>query len=143
VIALDWDTEADLDLRVVGPDTRGNPVEIWTKRRLSTAKVPPVEPKPDATEIATAGELDFDSNQQCVIDGRRQENVVWKQTAPTGSYVVRVDAFSLCGEPTAHWRLRALRDGVQVHAVEGQMTDWDTRGDHGLGAGLTVLTFTL
>lgn len=143
VISLEWDSEADLDLRVTAPDTRGMPVEIWTKRRLAIAKTPPGEPKPDAAEIATAGELDFDSNAQCVIDGRRQENVVWKQMPPSGAYAVRVDAFSLCGEVAARWRARAFLNGNLIGQSQGEMTDWDTRGDHGAGAGLGVLSFNL
>ena len=143
VVSLDWDSESDLDLRVIAPDTRGNPIEIWTKRRLSTGKVPPGEPKPDAAEIAMAGELDFDSNAQCVIDGRRQENITWKQAPPVGAYTVRVDAFSLCGEASARWRVRAFLGGALVGQAQGQMTDWDTRGDHAAGAGLTVLSFNL
>jgi len=143
VISLEWDTEADLDLRVTAPDTRGMPVEIWTKRRLSIAKTPPGEPKPDATEIAAAGELDFDSNAQCALDGRRQENVVWKQMPPAGTYTVRVDAASLCGEAAARWRASAYLNGSVIQQAQGEMTDWDTRGDHGAGAGLQVLTFNL
>ncbi len=100
-------------------------------------------PKPDAAEIATAGELDFDSNEQCVIDGRRQENVVWKQAPPAGSYTVRVDAFSLCGEVAARWRVRVFLGGTLLGQARGQMTESDTRGDHVAGAGLTVLSFTL
>jgi hypothetical protein len=143
VISLDWDSEADLDLRVTAPDAQGNEVEIWSRNKSSLARPAPGDPPATADEIAAAGFLDFDSNSQCQIDGRLQENVIWKtKPAQTLSlYTVRVDAFSMCGEALAHWRVRVLLDGQEVAQAAGQVGDADTRFDHGPGAGLLALEF--
>ena len=55
--------------------------------------------------------LDFDSNAQCVIDGRRAENLIIKQSPPKGAYTVRVDTANMCAVSAARWHLRVLRDG--------------------------------
>ena len=143
VISLDWDTEADLDLRVTAPDAQGKEVEIWSRNKSSLARAAPGDPPATADEIAAAGFLDFDSNSQCQIDGRLQENVIWKtKPAQTLSlYTVRVDAFSMCGEVLAHWHVRVLLDGQEVAQAAGQVGDSDTRFDHGPGAGLLALEF--
>ena len=143
VISLDWDTEADLDLRVTAPDAQGNEVEIWSRNKSSLARPAPGEPPASADDIAAAGYLDFDSNSQCQIDGRCQESVIWKTSpARTSSlYTVRVDAFSMCGEMLAHWHARVLLDGQEVAQAAGQVGDADTRFDHGPGAGLLALEF--
>ena len=143
VISLDWDTEADLDLRVTAPDAQGKEVEIWSRNKSSLARPAPGDPPATADEIAAAGFLDFDSNSQCQIDGRLQENVIWKTNPPQTSslYSVRVDAFSMCGEVLAHWHVRVLLDGQEVAQAAGQVGDADTRFDHGPGAGLLALEF--
>ena len=143
VISLDWDTEADLDLRVTAPDAQGNEVEIWSRKQSSLARPAPGEPPASADDIAASGRLDFDSNSQCQIDGRRQENIYWttKPVATLSLYTVRVDAFSMCGEVLAHWRVRVLLDGQAAKQAAGQVGDADTRFDHGPGAGLLALEF--
>jgi hypothetical protein len=136
VVSLDWDVQADLDLRVVDP----NGAEIWHKKINSyVAPPPPASPGPDA--YLDGGILDFDSNAECVIDGLRQENVIWHRTPPVGTYTVRVDTFSLCGLPAARWHLRVLRDDALVTEARGTSLPSDTRFDHGPGAGLLVLDF--
>ncbi len=141
VVRLDWDTEADLDLHVVlpsdGADAGVN--EIYSRKPSGL---------PLATQGATddegqaAGYLDFDSNRQCVIDGRRMENVIFPTTAPAGHYIVRVDTFSLCGQVTARWRVQVFTNGTATGLVAyGQSTDTDTRFPHGLGAGVQALAF--
>jgi hypothetical protein len=136
VVSLTWDTEADLDLHVVEPDG----IEIWA--RHITSFVPPAPGDPiDPAKLAAAGYLDFDSNSQCVIDGRRQEDVLWKQPPPVGVYTVRVDTFSLCGESAARWALTATLNGMQIGAVSGAVGDADTRMAHDAGAGVLALQF--
>ena len=143
VISLDWDTEADLDLRVTAPDANGNEVEIWSRKQSSVVKPAPGEPPLSADDLNQAGRLDFDSNNQCLIDGRRQENVYWvvKPPATQSLYSARVDTFSMCGELLAHWRVRVLLDGTQVAAAEGQVGEVDSRFEHGPGAGLLAVEF--
>jgi hypothetical protein len=134
VITLSWDTESDLDLHVVDPDG----MEIWA-RNINSAMKPPVGSPPDPMAQAAAGTLDFDSNANCVIDGRRVENVVYTMGPPPGHYRVRVDAFSLCGEAVAHWTLEARHHDQVFARAHGTATDFDTRFGHDLGAGVLAL----
>ena len=148
VISLDWDTEADLDLRVTAPDANGKEVEMWSGKQSTLIGPAPGDPPLTTDELTTAltvaGRLDFDSNNQCQIDGRRQENVYWvvKPSATQSLYSIRVDTFSMCGEVLAHWRVRVLLDGQVAASAEGQVGEVDSRFDHGSGAGLLALEFT-
>lgn len=148
VISLAWDTEADLDLHVVAPNPTDptTPIEIWSKTPVGLPPhvpgTPPLAGAELTAAIAAAGKLDFDSNANCVIDGRRRENVVFTEGPPAGDYVVRVDAFSMCGQVDAQWQVTAaLGDGTPAGFARWEATDTDTRGSHGAGAGRTAFTF--
>jgi hypothetical protein len=136
VITLTWDTESDLDLHVVDP----HGIEIF-KRNINSWAPPP--PGQDGGDPNSGGILDFDSNANCVIDGRRQEDVVWSETPPPGHYIARVDTFSLCGQVSAHWMVRAFRAGKQIAEGTGSSFESDTRQPHDRGAGLTAIEFDL
>jgi hypothetical protein len=136
VVHLAWSGRADLDLHVIDPTG----VEIWS-RHPSGYQPPPPPQLPDPTAAADAAQLDLDSNAHCAIDGRDQENVVYMQPPPRGHYVVRVDAFSLCGDVLGDWRVEAIRDGASIGAAAGEAVDADTRAAHDAGAGRTALEF--
>lgn len=131
VFTLTWDTESDMDLHVVDPS--GTEID----HDQMSDQPPPFDPQPAG---GSYGFLDWDSNANCVIDGKREEDVVWPNPPPSGTYVVRVDAASLCGQPIAHWTVRAISNGTQVSEAQGTAVDADTRGPHGQGAGVTALT---
>ncbi len=138
VVSLWWDTEADLDLHVVDPSG----VEIWARNINSyTAPLPGDPVDPDAWQAG--GILDFDSNGNCTIDGRRRENTIWKTSAPPGHYVVRVDTASLCQDITARWTVDVFHEGAPVGSAEGQSIRADTRHSKGAGGGVTALEFDL
>jgi hypothetical protein len=141
VISLDWDTEADLDLHVQLPITDGGIDEIWSRK--PTGLAPGGSESPSASAAIDSGYLDFDSNCECVIDGRRQENVIFPTTAPSGQFIARVDTFSLCSQVGAGWRVRLFTAGAAspVAASYGQSTPTDTRFPHGQGAGVQALVF--
>ena len=140
VISLDWDTQSDLDLHVVLPsDGDAGVNEIWSRKPsgLPTGTV-------GATDDAAAdsGYLDADSNSQCVLDGRRMENVIFPTAPPGGNYIVRVDTFSLCGEVAARWRVRVFTNGSPTPLIAyGQSTETDMRFPRGQGAGVEALIF--
>ncbi len=136
VVSLFWDTEADLDLRVVQPDG----VEIW-KRNINSYEPPPPGEPADPAAWKKGALLDFDSNASCVIDGRRRENVIWKEAAPKGTFLVRVDTPSLCDAAAARWTAEVYREGERIARAQGQSTDTDTRAPHDRGAGVLALTF--
>jgi hypothetical protein len=144
VISLAWNTEADLDLHVVFPDG----TEIY---RLHRSDYVPGEIKPPPANLSTFVKarhayLDFDSNAQCVIDGRRVENVVWGPDAgiQSGTYTVRVDTFSLCNQSYADWQVGAFVDAGQIAGATGESLKSDEAYfQHGAGAGVTAFTFTI
>ncbi len=136
IISLTWDTEADLDLHVV--DTAG--VEIYKGNLNSYQKPPPGTPV-DPSAVKSGGILDFDSNADCVIDGRRAEHVTYANAPPSGHYTVRVDTFSLCDAHSANWRVSATLDGKGLGTSHGESTDADEQTAHDRGAGVLALEF--
>jgi hypothetical protein len=136
VVSLRWDTEADLDLHLIVPGG----VEVWARNINSYQTPPPGVPR-DASAWQQGGILDADSNAGCVIDGRRQEDVVWQAAPPAGSYLVRVDTASLCGAPAARWTVDVLEDGVPVGASQGESLPSDARFSKGPGSGVQALAF--
>ena len=154
VITLEWDTNADLDLHAVVPvdptvtlpagvDPKPT-VEVWAKSPLALPPSGTGYPVDDPA-VKGVGHLDVDSNANCIIDGRRQENIIFGNPPPSGQYTVRVDAFSMCGQASAQWTVTVTdMDGNPVrNPATWQATDADTRGTHGLGAGRLALDFPL
>lgn len=135
VFRLSWDTEADLDLHVVTPDG----VEVFARNIDSVEPPPPGRPV-DPAAWQSGGILDIDSNAECVIDGRRQENVVWTTPPPSGGYVVRVDTFSLCNAPAARWDVFVFAGGRLLAHARGDSGPYDAQGSHDRGAGVLALT---
>lgn len=136
VVTLGWDTEADLDLHVVAP---GN-VEVWA-RNINSYQPPAPGSAVDPQAWQQGGILDFDSNAGCLIDGRRQEDVVWQSDPPPGPYVVRVDTASLCGAPAARWVVQVTAGGARLAASQGVALPGDARFSKGPGSGVQALTF--
>jgi hypothetical protein len=133
VISLDWDAPVDLDLHVQVPaDNDAGFVIVWAKARSA---------EPNLPDGGSDGTLDFDSNEDCQIDGLDRENVVWTGQPPTGHYIVRVDAFSLCGQMSAAWHAIAYTPQGTVGEASGVLTDAATREAPTAGAGLTAFEF--
>ncbi|MDB4979773.1 MAG: hypothetical protein JWM82_525 [Myxococcales bacterium] len=159
VVDLEWDTQADLDLHVhITPPNVGEvlPNNTTVKAYDVTAKTPTALPPGSHTqaEYDAAGKLQLDSNARCTSDGQHFERLLFDAMAvpPTGTYDVRIDTFSLCGESTARWHVQAYTnttgtptpilnaDGLPLEAY-GQSVDRDTVGDHGASAGVWALSF--
>ncbi len=138
VIGLVWDGVADLDLHVV--DALGG--EAWSGDPNTWEPPPPGDPA-DPDGHLTGGVLDHDGNASCHRDGRPAEHVVWRVPPPPGDYVVRVDARSMCGGPSAAWYVTASRKDELLGAARGVATRGDVRQAHGPGAGVLALRFTL
>lgn len=138
VISLWWDSESDLDLHVVTP----NGDEVWAGN-INSYDPYATTPITDAGAWNEGGILDVDSNPACVIDGRCNENVVWSAPPPAGEYLVRVDAFSLCGNSAARWTVEALLNGVSVGKAEGESLPSNQRFSKGKGSGLGALSFAV
>jgi hypothetical protein len=155
VISLRWDTQADLDLHVRVPNPSYDPAnkrmlpykDVWAKAPLALPPPPSSDPPYTQAQLDMAGKLDFDSNSQCVIDGLRQEDLIFPQAPPKGTYEVRVDAFAMCGEATARWDVAAyLGDPAATPPLKeayGQLGDLDTLTKHDGSAGTLAFTFTI
>jgi len=138
VISLAWDGVADLDLHVV--DALGG--EAWSDDPSTWVPPPPGEPV-DPTAYLTGGILDRDGNANCHRDGRPTEHVIWTMPPPAGNYIVRVDARSMCGGPSAAWYVAAYRNATLLGAARGVSVDLDVQESHGAGAGVLALRFAL
>jgi len=122
VVTLGWDTPSDLDLRVTAPSGQ----ELG------------------ARQLATDGGVFVqDSNDSCVLGGGQREHVMWQMPPMPGLYIVRVDTFSLCSASLAHYWVEVRRSSEVIHRAQGISRSTDTRFNHGMGAGVTVLTFEL
>jgi hypothetical protein len=125
VVSLSWTGAADLDLHLVLPDG----AEVFS----------------GDPALSQGGELfaylDFDSNAECSFDGRCQENILIPVDPPMGSYSVRVETRSLCGEPSAPFVVEVHVEGERSQRVEGTGLLAETRFPSGRGAGELVLTF--
>lgn len=88
VVDLKWDTAFDLDLHVTTPD--GIDINGSTPTAsLFDAGVPP--------------QFEIHSLQNCVVGGLPQEDLVFQDPPPEGTYQIRVDPFASCGAPAVHF----------------------------------------
>src|SRR5262249_31105495 len=94
VITLSWDTNADLDLQVIGPDK-----QLLEAKRPTTAEVE------GGMAIPAPYSFDRDSNANCVVDGLRVENLTWEDEAPHGRYDLYVNMFDACKQSAARFDL--------------------------------------
>jgi hypothetical protein len=145
VVTLEWDADADLDLKLRMPDINDPSMtdDVWAKAPLALPPRSSSEPPPAPDEVKAAGQLDMDSNGQCRIDGKRQENIVFPNPPPSGKYEVRVDAFSMCGQVSTHWHAIAVAGTDTLGEAHGQMSDADTRFAHTAGSGILAFGFTI
>jgi hypothetical protein len=146
VISLLWDTDSDLDLKVRVPDPADPtmPIDVWNKSSVALPVLENGDPPYTTDDVKNAGKLDYDSNAQCVLDGLRRENVIFPQTPPSGTYQVRVDSFSLCGQVAARWHAFAMANGTDLLGeAYGQAGDVDTQGSHGPATGILAFSFTV
>jgi hypothetical protein len=118
VLSLAWDRDVDLDLRVLTPD--GEFVE--PKSPTTALKVDGGVPDA-ALADPTTGIIDSDSNRSCVIDGRRLENLVWKEKPKPGRYAVWVNLFDGCGQDSVRFTLSAYSRDVLPDNLFGQRRD--------------------
>jgi hypothetical protein len=142
VVSLAWNAPVDLDLHVVAPLPDGSgTTEVWAKNPSALPAQGATNASVDAGDREASGYLDLDSNASCQIDNRDLENVVWTGAPPTGHYIARVDAFSLCGMKSAQWHVTASLRGTLVQDTWGTITAAEASMSHGAGAGMTAIEF--
>ncbi|HYP75416.1 MAG TPA: hypothetical protein VER12_05670 [Polyangiaceae bacterium] len=136
VASLSWGNDADVDLHLISPSGK----ELDPKHLSTTAiDEDTMLPAPGA------GTLDRDSIANCVLDGRRNENIVWATDATeppeAGTYTVIAHLFNSCGRPATNFVFDLFVDGQVTQHEAGVLLDIDA--DNGSGPGLYVTQFSL
>jgi hypothetical protein len=148
VFTLAWDSPFDLDLTVVTPSGRN----VNPKSNPVTASVdagPLVLTGQESVGLydGTTGIIDRDSMGNCVVDGWRQEDLVFQDYPETGFYDIYADPFASCGQPAVRFTLTIYEPGADgnLHATfsrSGELLANQTTGgaapDGGSVAGLFV-----
>lgn len=116
-VSVSWDGDSDVDLHVVDPSNE----EIYW----------------DNLSSASGGELDLDSNADCELDHKRNENVTWT-TAPAGEYTVRLDYYKNCDIEKTNYVVTVRVNGQPSKTYSGTFTGEGDQGDEGAGKAITT-----
>ena len=146
ILSLVWDTNVDLDLRLVTPSG-----SVVGGKSFSTLSASDGGISDTALKAPDVGILDRDSNGSCVLDGLRREDVSWQGKAPPGRYQVYVNLYDACGQASVRFKVvlylaESLPDGTwrlneQPALAEGEVLRNSANG--GSGPGLFVTEFNL
>lgn len=91
VVSVEWDTPVDLDLILVAPSgVVLNPKHPTTADADESGVIDPL--------TSGAGILLGDGNQDCVVDGKQREDIVFRDRPDPGTYKVYVNLSRACGE---------------------------------------------
>jgi hypothetical protein len=105
VVSLEWQSAADLDLRVFGSDGS----ELSQRNTLTEDGDP------------TLGRFESDANAGCAASGKARENAVWDERPKPGVYYVYVNLYDPCGQAAIPFVVTthvAKRDGDEFRQVE-------------------------
>ncbi len=121
LVSLGWDAPVDLDLHVELPSG----VIVGAKNVNAFEPIPGVQPPPDGTTLG--GYHDYDSNQQCTLDLRNRENVVWQVMPPPGRYRVYAELYSACDAAAVNFEATALQGTEALAGSGGTLYAFDAR----------------
>jgi hypothetical protein len=116
-VSVSWDGDSDVDLHVVDPSKE----EIYWDNQTS----------------ASGGELDLDSNADCELDHKRNENITWTK-APAGEYIVRLDYYKNCDVQKTNYVVTVRVNGQPTRTFSGTFTGSGDQGDEGAGKAITT-----
>ncbi len=111
-VSISWDVDSDVDLHVEDPS---GDEAYWAK--------PGVE---------SGGELDLDSNADCELDHKRNENITWSK-APAGTFIVRVDYYRSCDVDKTNYVVTVRVNGQPTKTYTGTLTGDGDQGEEGSG----------
>jgi hypothetical protein len=118
-INVSWDADSDVDLHVLDPFSD----EVYFQQPA----------------VDSGGVLDLDSNAECQIDHKRNENITWAD-APPGPYEVRVAHWSNCGVPKTTYVVTVRVTGQPTRVYNGMLTGPGDEGGLGSGERITSVT---
>jgi hypothetical protein len=119
-VSVSWDADSDVDLHVLDPFSD----EVFFQQ----------------SQVDSGGVLDLDSNAECQIDHKRNENITWA-AAPPGPYEVLVSYWSNCGVPKTTYVVTVRVTGQPTKVYNGAFTGPGDEG--GLGSGRRIASFTV
>jgi hypothetical protein len=122
-VSVTWDSSADVDLYVVEPGATGE--EIYYGNSSSVA----------------GGTLDLDSNAACAGDNVRNENITWPNSAPSGTYTIRVNLWDACSTTTTNYVVTLRRQNQAPQTFSGVLNAPGNNGASGAGTVVTTFTF--
>lgn len=118
VITLKWDTNFDVDLNVIVPSG------LVVNPKTQSTTVGPTDggtdaaPQPTSSMYAVGlydgpiGVIDRDSIGSCVVDGWREEDLVFQNPPPHGIYDVYANPFASCGQSSVRFTLTIYERGT-------------------------------
>jgi hypothetical protein len=148
VFTLQWDSPFDLDLTVITPSGRNvNPKTDPITAPIDAGTTPLTGQESVGLYGGAVGIIDRDSIGNCVVDGWRQEDLVFQDYPETGPYDIYADPFASCGQPAVRFTFTIYQPGADgnLHATftrSGELLSNQTTGgaapDGGSVAGLFV-----
>ncbi len=148
VLSLTWDAPFDLDLTVVTPSGANvNPKTNPETASFDAGPYPLTGPESVGLYSAAAGLIDRDSMGNCVVDGWREEDLVFLDYPASGLYDIYANPFASCGQPAVRFTLTIYEAGSDgnLHATftrSGELLASQTTGgalpDGGSASGLFV-----
>jgi hypothetical protein len=136
VLSLTWDTAFDLDLVVITPSGRNvNPKsDTTTAAIVDSGSIPVPAPASVGLFDGTIGVIDRDSMGECVVDGWREEDLVFQDyPSELGNYLIYADPFQSCGQAAVRFTLTIWEPGSDgnLHATftsSGELLSSQTTG---------------
>lgn len=137
MVSLGWDAPADLDLHLGLPDGTIVGSKNINSNDPTTGGI---------DDWLDGGFLDFDSNQECEIDARNRENILFLSTPPpSGRYKVYVQLFAPCGVSSVNFEAIAQVGSEVVERGTSTLYEFDARTQPGPGEvpGLLLMEFDI
>lgn len=137
MVSLGWDAPADLDLHLEFPDGTIVGAKNINSNDPTTG---------DIGDWMDGAFLDFDSNQQCEIDARNRENILFlAEPPPSGPYKVYVQLFAPCGASSVNFEAIAQLRSEVIERGASTLYEFDARTQPGPGEapGLLLMEFEI
>jgi hypothetical protein len=140
VFALTWNVDFDVDLHVVTP--AGLDVNAKTQPFSAAGALDSGLSGADYASLPPGiGGIDRDSIGDCVIDGWREEDLVFQDAPPSGTYLLYASPFASCGQAAVIFTLDIYEAGSDgnLHSTfsrSGELLANDVTG--GISTGLFI-----
>lgn len=144
VITLKWDTNFDVDLNVIVPsglvvNPKTQLTTVVASEDGGTALSPPtMSTNAIGLYDGTTGVIDRDSIGSCVVDGWREEDLVFQDPPPPGLYDIYANPFASCGQPSVRFTMTIYERGVDGSLHPTSPVSGELLASQTTGGGLSV-----